>query len=184
MKIKIPKRQWRHYLHALHNRLTNTPGKKKKKNLEIKKYANQVLIFISRSCPFTIQRLCELVIEPKKYYKMYIKYLRAVEKVLSVTSYWEEYVNSNDSGTGDKATLLPTFSVEVEPHNFSTATTPAGEESAMEDVDNTVVESKVEQVTKEEDVMEDITKEEVSKEEADVPKTETKPDDDAKMDLD
>ncbi|KAI8979288.1 protein phosphatase 4 core regulatory subunit R2 [Mycotypha africana] len=42
-------------------------------------------------CPFTIQRFCELVIHPQRYYKMYIKYLRAVEKILQVTSYWEDY---------------------------------------------------------------------------------------------
>jgi hypothetical protein len=40
-----------------------------------------ILTLTNISCPFTIQRLCELVNEPKKNYKMYIKYLRAVEKV-------------------------------------------------------------------------------------------------------
>lgn len=36
------------------------------------------------------------MIEPKKYYRMYVKYLRAIDKVLSVTSYWEEYVSTID----------------------------------------------------------------------------------------
>ncbi|KAJ2922223.1 hypothetical protein H1R20_g14859, partial [Candolleomyces eurysporus] len=36
--------------------------------------------------PFTIQRLCELLIEPQKHYKSVGKYLRAVEKSILVTS--------------------------------------------------------------------------------------------------
>ncbi|KAG2020754.1 hypothetical protein CC2G_006060 [Coprinopsis cinerea AmutBmut pab1-1] len=36
--------------------------------------------------PFTIQRLCELLLEPKKNYKSVGKYLRAVEKSILVTS--------------------------------------------------------------------------------------------------
>ena len=36
--------------------------------------------------PFTIQRLCELIIEPKKYYKTTAKFLRAVEKNIMVVS--------------------------------------------------------------------------------------------------
>ncbi|KAJ4488042.1 PPP4R2-domain-containing protein [Lentinula aciculospora] len=41
--------------------------------------------------PFTIQRVCELCIEPKKYYKSIGKYLRAVEKSILVTSTWTEF---------------------------------------------------------------------------------------------
>ncbi|KAF9036662.1 PPP4R2-domain-containing protein [Panaeolus papilionaceus] len=36
--------------------------------------------------PFTIQRLCELCIDPKKHYKSVGKYLRAVDKSIYVTS--------------------------------------------------------------------------------------------------
>ncbi|KAF7304614.1 hypothetical protein MKEN_01175300 [Mycena kentingensis (nom. inval.)] len=38
------------------------------------------------SAPFTIQRVCELCLEPQKHYKSVGKYLRAVEKALLVTS--------------------------------------------------------------------------------------------------
>ncbi|KAJ7063169.1 PPP4R2-domain-containing protein [Mycena amicta] len=38
------------------------------------------------SAPFTIQRVCELCLEPKKHYNSVGKYLRAVEKALLVTS--------------------------------------------------------------------------------------------------
>ncbi|KAF8959087.1 PPP4R2-domain-containing protein [Flammula alnicola] len=43
------------------------------------------------SPPFTIQRLCELCIEPKKHYKSVGKYLRAVEKSILVTSTWDSF---------------------------------------------------------------------------------------------
>ncbi|KAI8139583.1 PPP4R2-domain-containing protein [Fennellomyces sp. T-0311] len=41
--------------------------------------------------PFTIQRLCELVIDPRRHYRMFIKYMNAIEKVLLVTSTWDEF---------------------------------------------------------------------------------------------
>ncbi|KAL4077180.1 PPP4R2-domain-containing protein [Scleroderma yunnanense] len=41
--------------------------------------------------PFTIQRVCELCVYPKRYYKAIGKYLRAVEKSLLVTSAWNSF---------------------------------------------------------------------------------------------
>ncbi|KAH9483985.1 Serine/threonine-protein phosphatase 4 regulatory subunit 2 [Psilocybe cubensis] len=41
--------------------------------------------------PFTIQRLCELCLEPKRHYKSVGKYLRAVEKSILVTSTWDSF---------------------------------------------------------------------------------------------
>ncbi|KAJ7582859.1 PPP4R2-domain-containing protein [Mycena floridula] len=41
--------------------------------------------------PFTIQRLCELCVYPKRHYKAVGKYLRAVEKSLLVTSTWDSF---------------------------------------------------------------------------------------------
>ncbi|KAK4514598.1 uncharacterized protein ATC70_002197 [Mucor velutinosus] len=118
------------------------------------------------NCPFTIQRLCELVIEPKKYYKMYIKYLRAVEKALLVTSYWEDYDHSNDKDTTMQETtgsekLLPLFNncIELEPHNF-TASEPIeqdkindekkDDETAKETKDQEVVTDRIDTETKDE----------------------------------
>ncbi|KAI7906611.1 PPP4R2-domain-containing protein [Cokeromyces recurvatus] len=104
----------------------------------VKKVADDLLIKITHAindhlnCPFTIQRLCELVTEPKKYYKMYIKYLRAVEKVLLVNSYWEDFAhlnkeeqelsldNNNNSLTLNR--LDENSIIELEPHNFSSKT--------------------------------------------------------------
>lgn len=52
---------------------------------------HQSLTNLSRSPPFTIQRLCELCVEPKKHYKSVGKYLRAVERSTLVTSTWESF---------------------------------------------------------------------------------------------
>ncbi|CAO3598466.1 unnamed protein product [Absidia cylindrospora] len=41
--------------------------------------------------PFTIQRLCELISAPTKHYSLFIKYLHAIEKVLSVASTWDSF---------------------------------------------------------------------------------------------
>lgn len=41
--------------------------------------------------PFTIQRVCELCVDPKRHYKAIGKYLRAVEKSLLVTSAWNSF---------------------------------------------------------------------------------------------
>ncbi|KIK59825.1 hypothetical protein GYMLUDRAFT_74279 [Collybiopsis luxurians FD-317 M1] len=49
------------------------------------------LDFFDSDPPFTIQRLCELCINPKQHYKSVGKYLRAVEKSTLVTSTWAEY---------------------------------------------------------------------------------------------
>lgn len=42
---------------------------------------------------------------------MYIKYLRAVDKVLSVTSYWQDFINTKEKEQA-------TFGVELEAHTF------------------------------------------------------------------
>ena len=41
--------------------------------------------------PFTIQRICELCVNPRQHYKYVGKYLRAVEKSLLVTSTWDAF---------------------------------------------------------------------------------------------
>eukprot|EP01091_Cochliopodium_minus_P003953 TRINITY_DN1388_c0_g1_i2.p1 TRINITY_DN1388_c0_g1~~TRINITY_DN1388_c0_g1_i2.p1 ORF type:complete len:133 (+),score=33.98 TRINITY_DN1388_c0_g1_i2:305-703(+) len=41
-------------------------------------------------CPFTLQRLCELVITPESYYKNTRKYLFALLKLVSITGKLEE----------------------------------------------------------------------------------------------
>ena len=47
--------------------------------------------FTSRKPPFTMQRLCELCLYPRKQYKSVGKYLRAVEKSILVTSTWDSF---------------------------------------------------------------------------------------------
>ena len=40
-----------------------------------------VIVCCFASAPFTLQRLCELITEPRKHYKKCDKFLRGVEKV-------------------------------------------------------------------------------------------------------
>ncbi|CDH53167.1 predicted protein [Lichtheimia corymbifera JMRC:FSU:9682] len=57
--------------------------------------------------PFTIQRLCELIIDPKRHYRMYIKYMNAIEKVLTVTSAWNDFIEHTDAnGSSSSASHL------------------------------------------------------------------------------
>ncbi|KAI9321419.1 PPP4R2-domain-containing protein [Dichotomocladium elegans] len=55
--------------------------------------------------PFTIQRLCELVTYPRRHYRMFIKYLNAVEKVLFVTSSWDGFQENMDTMGGSSRPL-------------------------------------------------------------------------------
>ncbi|KAG0366539.1 protein phosphatase 4, regulatory subunit 2 [Mortierella sp. AD032] len=50
------------------------------------------------SAPFTIQRVCELVSTPNEHHTNLIKYLRAVEKVLMITSSINEFSNPAYNG--------------------------------------------------------------------------------------
>ncbi|KAF9967987.1 hypothetical protein BGZ73_000296 [Actinomortierella ambigua] len=45
------------------------------------------------SPPFTIQRICELLLDPTAHHTLVTKYLRAVEKVLNITSSIDEFSN-------------------------------------------------------------------------------------------
>jgi len=45
--------------------------------------------------PFTIQRICELILEPEKYYKNTNKYIHALLKCLLVVSGWRKQVESD-----------------------------------------------------------------------------------------
>ncbi|KAG9067445.1 hypothetical protein KI688_012228 [Linnemannia hyalina] len=50
------------------------------------------------SAPFTIQRVCELISSPTEHHTNLIKYLRAVEKVLMITSSISEFSNPAYNG--------------------------------------------------------------------------------------
>ncbi|KAI8346230.1 PPP4R2-domain-containing protein [Mortierella sp. GBAus27b] len=69
------------------------------------------LLSLFTSPPFTIQRVCELLLNPTEHHSNLIKYLRAVEKVLMITSSINEFSNpayngpsalDEDSTTGNK----------------------------------------------------------------------------------
>ncbi|EGN95362.1 hypothetical protein SERLA73DRAFT_186278 [Serpula lacrymans var. lacrymans S7.3] len=66
---------------------------------EMKSYIFKQLHEFDETPPFTIQRLCELCLQPKQHYRALGKYLRAVEKTLLVTSSWNSFpIESNNNG--------------------------------------------------------------------------------------
>ncbi|KAF9362073.1 protein phosphatase 4, regulatory subunit 2 [Mortierella sp. AD094] len=65
------------------------------------------------SAPFTIQRVCELLYSPTEHHTNLIKYLRAVEKVLMITSSINEF--SNPAYNGPSALDEDRTSVGAEP---------------------------------------------------------------------
>ncbi|KAF9364185.1 protein phosphatase 4, regulatory subunit 2 [Mortierella sp. NVP85] len=56
------------------------------------------LLNVFTSPPFTIQRVCELLLNPTEHHANLIKYLRAVEKVLMITSSINEFSNPAYNG--------------------------------------------------------------------------------------
>ncbi|KAF9582539.1 protein phosphatase 4, regulatory subunit 2 [Lunasporangiospora selenospora] len=58
-------------------------------------YRERIIALINAftSAPFTIQRVCELLANPSEHHRNLIKYLRAVEKVLTITSSINEFSN-------------------------------------------------------------------------------------------
>ncbi|EJF65910.1 PPP4R2-domain-containing protein [Dichomitus squalens LYAD-421 SS1] len=72
------------------------------------------------STPFTIQRLCELCVDPRKHYKYIGKYLRAVEKTLLITSTWDSFpplseIDSTYSPVGHSSISTSTVSAPNTP---------------------------------------------------------------------
>jgi len=59
------------------------------------------------SPPFTIQRVCELCINPTQQYKSVGKYLRAVEKSILITSTYTSFPPLPPSGPIANITMLP-----------------------------------------------------------------------------
>ncbi|KAF9372515.1 hypothetical protein CPC16_002387 [Podila verticillata] len=94
------------------------------------------------SAPFTIQRVCELLDNPTEHHSSLIKYLRAVEKVLMITSSISEFSNPAYSGPsaldGDLASegkKSSTSNGDFSRHNLdlSLITTTAHEEEEEEE---------------------------------------------------
>lgn len=57
--------------------------------------------------PFTVQRLCELLIDPRQYYNKKLNYLRAIDKVLTVISHAKVYYNYSETGVNRLNSLSP-----------------------------------------------------------------------------
>lgn len=70
--------------------------------------------------PFTIQRLCELCLYPRKQYRSVGKYLRAVEKSVLVTSSWDNFPVPIE----EKRELLAPIGLTLSAARDSTPATP------------------------------------------------------------
>ncbi|KAF9264753.1 PPP4R2-domain-containing protein, partial [Marasmius fiardii PR-910] len=87
---------------------------------QMKQYIFDQLDQFESNPPFTIQRVCELCIDPKRHYKAIGKYLRAVEKSLLVTSTWDSFPPLQESDLNN-----PTRSLTVSASTAqSTPSTP------------------------------------------------------------
>ncbi|KAJ3523327.1 hypothetical protein NMY22_g11487 [Coprinellus aureogranulatus] len=84
----------------------------------------EVVLIACRGPPFTIQRLCELLLDPKKHYNSVGKYLRAVEKSILVTSTHNSFpieptpssdLPSNPNGNGHTTIAFVTRSTPSTP---------------------------------------------------------------------
>ncbi|KAJ1922226.1 hypothetical protein H4219_000088 [Mycoemilia scoparia] len=66
---------------------------------ESRDYQNRIgyCLLMFEKPPFTIQRLCELLVDAERYYKSEHKFLRAIEKVVYVTSTTDEFPVTTDN---------------------------------------------------------------------------------------
>jgi len=92
---------------------------------EMKNQVFQQLEEFDNEPPFTIQRLCELCLEPKRHYKSIGKYLRALEKTILVTSSRDMYSEelkadfiAPGGGFGDRDSLRLTMTPVFSPISF------------------------------------------------------------------
>ncbi|KAK0197243.1 PPP4R2-domain-containing protein [Armillaria mellea] len=72
---------------------------------QMRQYIYAELDEIDENSPFTIQRVCELCLNPMRHYKSVGKYLRAMEKSLLVTSTWDSFPKSSGDDIGTKVSL-------------------------------------------------------------------------------
>ncbi|KAI1305562.1 protein phosphatase 4, regulatory subunit 2 [Mortierella claussenii] len=83
------------------------------------------------SAPFTIQRVCELLSNPTEHHSNLLKYLRAVEKVLMITSSINEF--SNPAYNGPSALDEDNDNISTEP------TTANGDYSSTTNLDFSLI---------------------------------------------
>jgi len=103
-------------------RLEGNPNEAPKHNLtadEAKEFKESIskLLDDFEGVPFTIQRVCELCLTPRKHYKYIGKYLRAIEKALLVTSTWDAFpiVPSGSKPPGITGTSITSTSLSAPP---------------------------------------------------------------------
>ncbi|KAI8072526.1 PPP4R2-domain-containing protein [Gongronella butleri] len=83
--------------------------------------------------PFTIQRLCELIMQPDQHYQSFIKYLHAIEKVLSVTSNWDDFTEQPPSNNSAQQMNTYLFSHDLPETKFTPIEGEDDEDTEMAD---------------------------------------------------
>lgn len=85
----------------------------------------ECMLTFRRGPPFTVQRLCELLLEPKRQYRSVGKYLRAVEKSILVTSSHDSFpIEPSSSSDISSAASNPNGNGHT-PLAFVTRSTPS-----------------------------------------------------------
>ncbi|CAI2168420.1 18071_t:CDS:2 [Funneliformis geosporum] len=108
------------------SQLDSQPKSPKEQDQPSNSYTDdEILLYIAENNelkpPFTIQRLSELIIKPYQHHKTLIKWLRAVEKVLTVQSSMDMYPSITNTITlTDKLELMEvTSSPKLVPISFA-----------------------------------------------------------------
>lgn len=106
---------------------------------------NQVHIFDEP--PFTIQRVCELLIDPGRHYASTDKYMRALQKNLLVVSGWRRQPEADILAEKEKECCQDEKEEQVEPDSTSEPSTPAphrttvSQDVPQEDIENAAPDS-------------------------------------------
>ncbi|KAK9763243.1 hypothetical protein K7432_010273 [Basidiobolus ranarum] len=113
---------------------------------EIREYQTRIvkaLEVFKKDPPFTVQRLCELIVYPKEHHKTLPKYMRALEKVVTVTSTYVDFPSNvngdiDDSKINSKETDL--IDIPEEPVSMESEATTTNDEEPESAASNKGVE--------------------------------------------
>ncbi|KAK9759497.1 hypothetical protein K7432_017462 [Basidiobolus ranarum] len=115
-------------------------------NEEIREYQTRIvkaLEVFKKDPPFTIQRLCELIVYPKEHHKTLPKYMRALEKVVTVTSTYVDFpinVNGEINESKDNPKEMSLVDAPEEPVSMESEATTTNDDEPESAANNKDVE--------------------------------------------